>query len=90
MFRRMILTVALGTAAVFGLAMTPASADAHPRGYEPVRHAVYHPVFVRHHELIGPRIYVQPPIVIARPVYPAPIVVTPAPIYVPAPTICPR
>jgi hypothetical protein len=93
MIRRLILSAAVLAA---GLALTPASADAHPTAVVPVYRPVYDPPHHhrRHHHsaLFGVRVYVPAtPVVVARPVYtvPAPVVVVPAPTCPPAPVVYP-
>jgi hypothetical protein len=95
MIRRLFLSAALGTAGVAGLALTPASADAHPYDPVPVYRPAYYPLphhrHHHHHSLFGVRVYVPapPPIVVARPIVPAPVVVVPAPACPPEPVIVP-
>jgi len=93
MIRRLILS-ALGAAGVAGFALNPSTASAHP--YEPV--PVYRPVYETHrhhhyhHGLFGLRVVVPAPapVVVARPVVPAPVVVVPGPTCpTPAPLVVP-
>lgn len=94
MIRRMILS-ALGVAGVAGFALNPSTASAHPYPpVVPVYRPVYEPHHHHHHSWFGLRVVVPAPapVVVARPVVPAPVVVvptvpcpTPAPVLVPCP-----
>lgn len=95
MFRRMFLSVGAIAAAVAGLTLSPSSADAHPPEVVPVYRPAFYPAHEHHHHhhaLFGVRLYVPPPapIVVARPVCPAPVVVLPAPVCRPTPVLYPR
>lgn len=82
MIRRLILS-ALGAAGVAGFALNPSTASAHPYEPAPVYRPVYEPYHHHHHRhpLFGLRVVVPAPapVVVARPVVPAPVVVVPAP-----------
>lgn len=94
MIRQFILSAGAGLAALAGLNLTPATADAHP--YEPVPVcrpayvAPYHHHHHHHHLLFGVRLYESaPPQVVVRPVPAAPVVVVPPPSCAPAPVVVP-
>lgn len=83
MIRRLFLSAA-GAAGLAAFALNPMTADAHPYDPVPVYRPVYAPAHHHHrhyHTPFGVRVVVPPPlpVVVARPVCPAPVVVVPAP-----------
>ena len=92
MIRRMILS-ALGAAGVAGFVLNPSTASAHPYEPVPVYRSVYGPYYHHrhHHSHFGVRVVVPTlaPVIVARPVVPAPVVVVPAPACPPTPLVVP-